>query len=82
MDRREGTWIDDRLDGFVFFHTGAGPTRIERWEAGRRIPDGAKERDREAGQAGLRPIIDGERFEVGLRWLRIELGPRVTLVNG
>ena len=46
--RREGTWVNDRLDGFVFFHPGDdGPTKIERWERGRRRSDGAKERDAE-----------------------------------
>ena len=58
-DTREGEWRADRLEGFVFYRsfqaaTGNGTTgnstvlnKIERWEKGRRVPDGAKERDRQ-----------------------------------
>ncbi len=49
--RREGEWKEDRLEGFVFFHWNAtSGAQIERWERGRRIGDGAKERDRVPGE--------------------------------
>ena len=47
--RREGSWIRDLLHGFVFFHKAASAkgaaVKVERWEKGRRIGDGATERD-------------------------------------
>lgn len=47
--RREGEWKKDLLNGFVFYHPSQGPNHlgpveIERWENGKRKPDGATER--------------------------------------
>ncbi|XP_059093177.1 uncharacterized protein LOC131888352 [Tigriopus californicus] len=47
--RREGEWKKDLLNGFVFYHPSQapnrlGPVEIERWENGKRKPDGATER--------------------------------------
>lgn len=47
--RREGSWKQDLLHGFVFFHylspASSGPAvKVERWDKGKRIGDGATER--------------------------------------